>query len=116
MSSSEVKPYTIAVPDSKIEHLKSKLAATDWPDELEGAEWDMGSPLADIKRLAHHWQNGFDWRKIEKELNDELPMFRTEVEVEGMGTIGMHFVHKKSKVTNAVPLVSPLPRAHTTRV
>ncbi len=103
--SSEPKPYNIAVPDSKIERLKAKLATADFPDELEGAGWDMGSPLADVKRLVTYWRDEFDWRKVEKEINDELAMYHIEVDVEGFGKMGIHFVHKKSHVTNAVPLV-----------
>ena len=100
------KPFTISIPDEKIERLQAKLAAADLPDELEGAEWDMGAPLADIKRLVAHWRDGFDWRAAEKKLNDELPQYKVEVEVEDFGKVGMHFVHKKSVVTNAIPLVS----------
>lgn len=100
------KPFTISIPDEKIERLHAKLAAADLPDELEDAGWDMGSPLADIKRLVNHWRDSFDWRSVEKKLNEELPQYKMEVEVEGFGNVGMHFVHKKSGVTNAVPLVS----------
>ncbi|KAG2039483.1 Alpha/Beta hydrolase protein [Suillus americanus] len=44
------------------------------PDELENAEWKYGSPLADMKRLTERWRNEYDWRKHEKEINEELPI------------------------------------------
>lgn len=41
--------YTINVPDSKLEELKTKLSTATFPDELTDASWDYGAPLADIK-------------------------------------------------------------------
>ena len=102
----EVKPYTIAVPAAKLERLKAKLALVNLPDELDGAGWDMGPPLKDIERLVTYWRDHYDWRKIEADLNNDLPMYRAEVDVEGFGSIGMHFVHQKSAVKDAIPLVS----------
>ena len=102
---SEIKPYTISVPEAKVRKLKAKLANLDLPDELDGTGWDMGPPLADIERLTTHWRDQYDWRKVEAEINRKLPMYRVEVDVEGFGLVGMHFVHQKSKVYIAVPLV-----------
>jgi pimeloyl-ACP methyl ester carboxylesterase len=102
---SQPQPYTINVPDSAIEKLKRKLHDADYPDELDTAEqWPYGSPLSDVKRLANHWENNFDWRKVESKLN-ELPNFRKPVKVEGFGEIDIHFVHKKSSNPNAIPLL-----------
>ena len=70
-------PFTISVSDEKLNLLRSKLELTTFPDELEDADWKYGVPLADIKRLVERWKNGYDWRKHEKELNSELPMFTT---------------------------------------
>lgn len=33
----------------------------DTDAQLDGAAWDHGAPLADIKRLAEHWKTSFDW-------------------------------------------------------
>lgn len=41
--------YTINVPESKLEELKTKLLTATFPDELTDASWDYGAPLADIK-------------------------------------------------------------------
>jgi pimeloyl-ACP methyl ester carboxylesterase len=77
---------------------------TRFPDELEKAEWNYGSPLNDIKRLVARWQDGFDWRAAETEIN-ELPMFTTPVAVGGFGELDIHFVHKRSPVDGAIPLL-----------
>jgi hypothetical protein len=58
----------------------------------------------DIKRLTDYWKDGFDWRKQEAKLN-ELKHFKTEVEVDGFPNVDMHFVHHKSEVKGAIPLL-----------
>lgn len=97
-------PYTISVPDNAIRLLKDKLALNSFPDELSDAAWDLGAPLADIKRLAAYWADGFDWRSVEAKLN-ELPQYKTNVEVDNFGDIGLHFVYQKSETKGAIPLL-----------
>ncbi|KIJ65505.1 hypothetical protein HYDPIDRAFT_110600 [Hydnomerulius pinastri MD-312] len=97
-------PFTISIADEKLDILRQKLELTTFPDELDDAGWKYGAPLADIKRLAQRWKNGYDWRKYEKELNDEMPMFTRDIDVDGFGTLNIHYVHKKSDVVDAVPL------------
>ncbi len=98
-------PYKISVPDSALEKLKRKLSDADYPDELDTPEqWPYGSPLADVKRLAKHWETKFNWREIEAQLN-KLPNYRTQVPVSGFGDIDIHFVWKKSSNPNAIPLL-----------
>jgi len=98
-------PFTIHVSDDQLDLLKKKLSLTTFPDELEDAGRDYGAPLADIKRLVARWQDGYDWRKYEKEINDELPQFKRLISVENFGELDVHFVHKRSKVDGAIPLL-----------
>lgn len=97
-------PYQISVPDSSIKLLHDKLALNRFPDELDESAWDLGAPLADIKRLASRWANGFDWRAAEAKLN-ELPQYKTDVKVDGFGDVALHFVYQKSQRQNAIPLL-----------
>lgn len=99
-----IDPYTISVPDSELERLTQKLSFASFPDEIEDANWDYGAPLADIKRLTQYWKDEFDWKKQESEIN-KLPNFRTSIEVDGFGSLDIHFVHQKSNVENAIPLL-----------
>ncbi|KAJ3516690.1 hypothetical protein NLJ89_g962 [Agrocybe chaxingu] len=99
------QPFKIAVPDASIELLKQKLALTAFPDELQDAGSDYGAPLADIRRLVARWKDGYDWRKYEAQLNDELPQFLRDVEVDGFGLLNIHYVHKRSQAFNAIPLL-----------
>lgn len=97
--------FKISVPDDDIAFLKRRLELTRFPDELEGSDWKYGVPLADMQRLVAHWKDGYDWRKHEKELNDELPQFTVDIGVEGFETLNIHFIHKRSETANAVPLL-----------
>ncbi|KAJ8587264.1 alpha/beta-hydrolase [Rhizopogon salebrosus TDB-379] len=97
--------FQINVLDEKLTTLHAKLELATFPDELEDAGWKYGAPLADIKRLAEHWKNGYDWRKHERELNQELPMFTRDIEVDEFGALNIHYVHKKSEVVDAIPLL-----------
>ncbi|KAI3618595.1 epoxide hydrolase [Moniliophthora roreri] len=99
------QPFKINVSDESLELLAKKLALTRLPDEIEDAGWDYGVPLQDIRRLVGRWKDGFDWRKQEKMLNDELPQFTRDIEVDGFGKLNVHFVHQESKTKNAIPLL-----------
>ena len=77
---------------------------TRLPDEIEDAGWAYGVPLADVKRLVARWKDGFDWRSAETMIN-EIPQYTTDIEVEGFGTLNVHFVHQRSEVKGAIPLL-----------
>lgn len=99
-------PYKISVPDSSLDLLQQKLALVTFPDELEDADWAYGAPLADIQRLVARWKDGYDWRKHETAINNDVPMFTMPIEVEGFGALEVHFAHKKSEVgEDAIPLL-----------
>ncbi|KAK3945109.1 Alpha/Beta hydrolase protein [Diplogelasinospora grovesii] len=100
----DIKPYTITVPQACIDDLKQRLGLARFPDELDAAEWDMGAPLADVKRLAQHWKDDYDWKAQEEELN-KLPHFVADIQCEGFEPLAIHFIHQPSKVKNAIPLL-----------
>ncbi|KAJ7484152.1 Alpha/Beta hydrolase protein [Mycena latifolia] len=98
-------PFKISIPSEELEILKQKLDATRFPDELDDAGWAYGAPLADLKRLVARWRDGYDWRKHEALLNAELPQFTRDIDVEGFGTLNIHYVHKRSALESAIPLL-----------
>ncbi|KAE9387772.1 alpha/beta-hydrolase [Gymnopus androsaceus JB14] len=97
--------FKISVSSSALTALKSRLEGTIFPDELDGAGWDYGAPLADIKRLVTRWRDGFDWRKEEERLNTALPQFTRDIEVEGFGILSIHYVHQKNEKADGIPLL-----------
>ncbi|KAI9450496.1 alpha/beta-hydrolase [Russula earlei] len=98
------QPFQISVAEEALSLLRRKLDDTRLPDEVDGADWDYGVPLADIRRLVERWRDGYDWRAHERELN-ALPMFTRSVEVEEFGELDVHYVHQRSSVNAATPLL-----------
>jgi hypothetical protein len=104
-TSSNEFPFKISVPDAQLDLLHKKLDLVAFPDELQDSEWRYGVPLVDMKRLIARWKDGFDWRAEEKKLNDELPQFTRDIDVTGHGNLTIHYVHKKSELETAIPLL-----------
>ena len=52
-----------------------------------------------MQKLARYWATDYDWRKCEARLN-ALPQFITEID-----GLDIHFIHVRSKQTNALPLI-----------
>ncbi|TFK52704.1 alpha/beta-hydrolase [Heliocybe sulcata] len=98
------RPYKIAVSDEELDVLQRKLNLVRLPDELDDVGWDYGVPLKEVKRLVARWKDGYEWRKHEKELN-ELPHLTRDVEVEGFGSLNIHYLHARSQVEGAIPLL-----------
>ncbi|KAF9264379.1 alpha/beta-hydrolase [Marasmius fiardii PR-910] len=97
--------FKINIPQESLDLLKKKLELTRLPDELDEAGWDYGVPLSDVKRLIARWRDGYDWRKYEKALNDDLPQFTRDIAVDGHGTLSVHYIHQESKSKGAIPLL-----------
>ncbi|KAI0247252.1 alpha/beta-hydrolase [Lactifluus subvellereus] len=98
------QPFQITIPEEALALLKRKLEDARLPDEINEADWAYGAPLADIRRLTERWKDGYDWRAHERELNG-LPMFTRSVEVERFGELNVHYVHQRSAVEGAIPLL-----------
>src|ERR1700761_3139931 len=100
----DIKLFEITIPESSLDDLKLRLSLARFPDEVEGAYWDYGAPLADIKRLTNYWKDQYNWRAAEQSLNT-LSQFTTSITVEGFDPLTIHFIHEKSRVANAIPLL-----------
>ena len=99
MTSTEIRPFRIDVPQSELDDLQARLANTRWPRELPGLGWSRGVPTSYLRRIAEHWLHTYDWRAAEAQLN-ELPQFVTDVEGQEI-----HFVHVRSAEPTARPLL-----------
>lgn len=95
-----MRPFRIEVPQSDLDDLKRRIAATRWPDdEIPGVGWDRGVPIEYLRELAEYWRTSYDWRAVEAGLN-EFPQFVTEID----GT-NVHFMHIRSPHAEALPLL-----------
>lgn len=94
-----IEEFRIEVADAVLEDLRERLARTRWPGELDGVEWDYGTPQTYLRELCDYWRDGFDWRAQERRLN-RYPHFRTEID-----GLKIHFIHLRGKGPNSRPLV-----------
>jgi epoxide hydrolase len=95
----KLTPFRIAIPDTDLEDLNRRLAATRWPEELPGVGWTYGIPTGYVRELAEYWRTGFDWRAQEAAWN-RYPQFVTDIDGQRL-----HFRHIRSAERGAVPLV-----------
>ncbi len=98
-SDSSIRPYQIHIPQSQIDDLRKRIAQTRWPDKETVRDESQGIQLAEVKDLVAYWGKGYDWRRIEKQLN-ALPQFVTTID-----GIDIQFIHVKSRVPGAMPLI-----------
>jgi epoxide hydrolase len=94
----EVRPFSIEIPQAEIDDLRDRLCRTRWPQGFAASEWSRGVPLEYLKGLVGRWIE-FDWRKQEAALN-EHPQFKTEIDGQDI-----HFVHVRSPHPEATPLI-----------
>jgi pimeloyl-ACP methyl ester carboxylesterase len=94
-----VRPFTIRIPDAVLADLKARLATARFPEPLQGDGWTHGTDIAYLRRLVAYWRSGFDWRAQERRLN-RLEQFTTTID-----GLSVHFVHRRSKHPNALPLL-----------
>lgn len=96
--------FKLAVPDADLELLHKKLDLVRLPDELAESGWEYGAPLEDVRRLVARWKDGFDWRATEAKIN-QFPQYTRDIDVDGHGTLNIHYVHAKCEAKDAIPLL-----------
>jgi pimeloyl-ACP methyl ester carboxylesterase len=96
---SEITPFEIQISDAEIADLKQRLANTRWANKETVDDWSQGIPLAYLQEVCAYWEKEYDWRAREKRLN-QFPQFKTKID-----GLGIHFIHVKSPVEDATPLV-----------
>src|SRR4051812_9900459 len=94
-----IRPFTIETREAELEDLRSRIAATRFPEKEPVTDASQGVQLATMRALARYWATEYDWRKIEAKMN-ALPQFLTEID-----GLDIHFVHVRSKHRNALPLI-----------
>lgn len=100
------KPFQLHVSDADLELLKRKLDDARLAKPMEGYVVEQGVEASELRRLIEHWRKSYlpHWRTHEAKLN-ELPMFTTTVTTDNFGDLNIHFVHQRSSVKNAIPLL-----------
>lgn len=99
MSSAEITPFTIEVPQADLDDLADRLARTRLPRPAPGDDWDYGTPNHDLAGMVERWRTTFDWRAQEARMN-AVPQYLTEIDGQTI-----HFVHVPSAEADATPLL-----------
>jgi pimeloyl-ACP methyl ester carboxylesterase len=94
-----IRPFRVKVPNTDLDDLRRRLAATRWPDKETAADQWQGVQLAKLQELVGYWGTEYDWRKAEAKLN-ALPQFMTNID-----GVDIHFIHVRSRHPNAMPLI-----------
>jgi pimeloyl-ACP methyl ester carboxylesterase len=97
--SDAVERFQIRVEDAVLEDLRSRLAQTRFPDQIESTGWEYGIPTDYLRELVEYWLETYDWRAQEARLN-ELEHRRTRIDGQSI-----HFVHARSPHADALPLL-----------
>jgi epoxide hydrolase len=98
-NNSEIRPFTIDIPQADLDDLRDRLARTRWAADLPDVGWSRGIPVSYLKGLSEYWRDGYDWRVYERELN-KYPQFTTEIDGQNI-----HFLHVRSPEPDALPLI-----------
>lgn len=99
-------PYRIHMPDAALETLQKKLAlATLLGETAFSDDLRYGATLGDMDRIVKYWQDNYDRRKAEAELN-EVPHFTTAIAVDSHeDSLGVHFIHHKGERDDSIILL-----------
>jgi pimeloyl-ACP methyl ester carboxylesterase len=95
----DVSPFQVHFPDEALDDLRSRIAATRWPERETVADDSQGVELVTTRELARYWETEHDWRKIEARLN-AVPQFITQID-----GLGIHFIHVRSKNESGLPVI-----------
>src|SRR2546422_11551106 len=87
VASEAIRPFRVNVPQSALDDLRRRIAATRWPDKETVADQSQGAQLAGLQELVRYWGTGYNWRKLEAKLN-ALPQFVTNID-----GLDIHLIH-----------------------
>ncbi|MCH2324674.1 MAG: epoxide hydrolase [Pseudomonadales bacterium] len=94
-----ITPFEIAISDEDLQDLRERLQRTRLPDQLNEVSWEYGSDLDYMREILGYWQDDFDWREQERQLN-QFDQFKTDID-----GLSMHFIHQRSHNPDAIPLM-----------
>ena len=94
-----IRPFRVDVAEPELDELRRRVAATRFPEQDPYADSSRTTHLAALQKLARYWATGYDWRRVETQLNSH-PHFMTEID-----GLDIHFMHVRSKHDDALPLI-----------
>ena len=97
-----IEPFRVEVPDEVLDDLRTRLARTRLPNQIDGAGWDQGTELGYLQELLGYWRDELRLAGGTRRGSTRSTQFLTEVDGQRI-----HFVHARSPEPDALPLCSP---------
>jgi microsomal epoxide hydrolase len=94
-----LEPFRVEVPAPTLEDLRDRLARARLPNQVSDMGWDQGTERGFLTDLVEYWRDGYDWRRVEAELNRYDHVRAT---VDGQT---FHALHARSAAPGAIPLL-----------
>lgn len=95
----EITPFTVSVPDMKVDAIIRRVQSYQFFPEPEDDNWQYGMKTHVLREFKKHWLDGYSWRKAESLLN-RYPQFKASVD-----DFELHFVHVKGEAEGKRPLL-----------
>src|SRR6478735_2083312 len=95
----DIQPFRIAIEDSELDDLRSRIERTRWADESPVPGRERGIRASELRTLADDWVGSYDWRAQEAVLNG-IPQFTTQIDGQRI-----HFFHARSSHPDATALL-----------
>jgi len=89
----------IAITDTELDDLRSRLLDTRWAAPWPVTGWDAGTDAGELRRLVTYWASGYDWRAHETAIN-ALPSHTADID----GT-AVHYLRFDGEHPDALPIV-----------
>jgi microsomal epoxide hydrolase len=93
------EPFEIRVTDDALDDLRRRVATTRWPPVTPGMGWNYGFDDAYLQKLARTWNDSYDWRAAEAEMNS-YAHYRVTVD-----DIPIHYIREPGKGPRPIPLI-----------
>jgi pimeloyl-ACP methyl ester carboxylesterase len=94
-----VRPFAIEFPEADVDDLRTRIAATRWPERETVGDESQGVRLETMQALVRYWGTEYDFGRLEARL-DAFPHFVTEID-----GLDIHFIHVRSPHANALPMI-----------
>jgi epoxide hydrolase len=94
-----LEPFRVEVPDATLDDLRDRLARARLPNQVADAAWTQGTERGFLHDLVEYWRDGYDWRRVEAELN-RYQHVRTSVDGQPL-----HALHARAGSPDALALV-----------
>ena len=96
----EIEPFKINVPQSKLEWIRKRVAKYKWFEAPAGVpDWQLGMSTPVLKDLQSYWLKSYDWRAQEAKLNEQ-PHFIADID-----GLPIHFLHIVGEAEGKRPLL-----------